>query len=67
MTTQVHPLSGLHCGACIDRVTRALAPLAEKVDVTLAPMQVMLTNPTGDFSTLQAAVAQSGAKKFPSL
>jgi copper chaperone CopZ len=61
MTTQVHSLSGLHCGACIDRVTRALAPLAEKVEVTLAPMQVTLTNPTGDFTTLQGAVAQAGA------
>ena len=61
MTTQVHSLSGLHCGACIDRVTRALAPLAEKVDVTLAPMQVTLTNPSADFNTLQGAVAQAGA------
>ena len=61
MTTQVHSLSGLHCGACIDRVTRALTPLAEKVDVTLAPMQVTLTNPSRDFNTLQSAVAQAGA------
>jgi len=61
MTTQVHSLSGLHCGACVGRVTRALAPLAEKVDVTLDPMEVTLTNPTGDFATLQGAVAQAGA------
>ena len=56
-----HSLQGLHCNACIARVAGALKPLAEKVDVTLNPMQVTLTNPTGDFSTLQAAVAQSGA------
>ena len=61
MTTQIHSLLGLHCGACVGRVTRALAPLAEKVDVTLDPMQVTLTNPTGDFTTLQNAVAQAGA------
>lgn len=61
MTTQIHSLKGLHCGACVGRVTRALAPLAEKVDVTLAPMQVTLTNPTGDISALQAAVAQAGS------
>ena len=61
MTTQIHSLSGLHCGACVGRVTRALTQLAEKVDVTLDPMQVTLTNPTGDFTTLQNAVAQAGA------
>jgi copper chaperone CopZ len=60
MTTQVHLLSGLHCGACVGRVTRALEPLAEKVEVTLNPMQVTLTNPTGDFTALQGAVAQAG-------
>ena len=60
MTTQVHALSGLHCSACVGRVTRALEPLAEKVEVTLDPMQVTLTNPTGDLTTLQGAVAQSG-------
>jgi copper chaperone CopZ len=61
MTTQTHPLSGLHCGACVGRVTRALEPLAEKVEVTLDPMQVTLTNPAADFTTLQVAVAQAGS------
>jgi copper chaperone CopZ len=61
MTTQVHPLSGLHCGACVGRVTRALEPLAEKVEVTLDPMQVTLTNPMADLTTLQGAVAQAGS------
>ena len=61
MTTQVHALSGLHCSACVGRVTRALEPLAEKVEVTLDPMQVTLTNPTGDFTTLRGAVAQAGS------
>jgi copper chaperone CopZ len=61
MTTQVHPLSGLHCGACVGRVTRALEPLAEKVEVTLNPMQVTLTNPAADLASLQSAVAQAGS------
>jgi copper chaperone CopZ len=61
MTTQVHPLLGLHCGACVGRVERALAPLAEKVEVTLQPMQVTLTNPVANFTALQSAVAQAGA------
>jgi copper chaperone CopZ len=60
MTTQTYPLSGLHCNGCIGRVTRQLAPLAESVAVTLDPMQVVLTNPSADFGTLQAAVAQAG-------
>ena len=61
MPSITYPLQGLHCGACVGRVTRALAPLAEKVEVTLAPMQVTLTHPTGDINTLQASVAQAGA------
>ncbi len=61
MPSVTYSLQGLHCGACVGRVTRALAPLAQKVDVTLAPMQVTLTNPTDDISALQAAVAQAGS------
>ena len=61
MPSVTYSLQGLHCGACVGRVTRALAPLAQKVDVTLDPMQVTLTNPTDDISALQAAVAQAGS------
>jgi cation transport ATPase len=61
MTTNTYPLSGLHCTACVGRVTQALQPLADKVNVTLNPMQVTLINPRADFAQLQAAVTQSGA------
>jgi cation transport ATPase len=59
--TTTYPLTGLHCKACVGRVTQALQPLADEVNVTLSPMQVTLSNPHADFAQLQAAVAQSGA------
>jgi copper chaperone CopZ len=40
----IHPLEGLHCGACVKKVESALAPLAAKVTVSLQPMQVTLIN-----------------------
>jgi copper chaperone CopZ len=60
MPTTTYTLSGLHCGACVGRVTKALAPLAESVNVTLAPMQAVITHPSADFAQLQAAVAAAG-------
>ena len=62
MSTSTYALQGLHCSACIGRVTKKLAPLADSVAVTLDPMQVVLTNPSAGFETLKAAV--SGAGKY---
>jgi copper chaperone CopZ len=59
--TITYPLEGLHCGACSAKVTKALQPLADAVAVTLAPMQVTLTNPHADLAQLQTAVAQAGS------
>ena len=56
----IHPLEGLHCGACVKKVEAALAPLAAKVTVSLQPMQVTLTKPNVDLVTLQQAVAAAG-------
>ena len=56
----VHPLEGLHCGACVKKVEAALAPFAAEVSVTLQPMQVTLTKPNAEFVTLQQAVAAAG-------
>lgn len=53
-------LTGLHCGACVKRVTDALAPLAQDVEVSLAPMQVTINKPKVDIAELQAAVASVG-------
>ncbi len=55
-----YPLEGLHCGACSAKVTKALQPLADAVAVTLAPMQVTLTNPHASIEQLQSAVSQAG-------
>ncbi len=61
MTTITYQLQGLHCKACVGRVTQALTPLADKVEVSLQPMQAVLTDPRADAAQLQAAVAQAGA------
>ena len=55
-----YPLTGLHCGACVKKVTQALGPLALGVDVSLQPMQVTLTGAKTDFETLKTAVASAG-------
>lgn len=55
-----YPLTGLHCNACVLRVSNALSPLANNVLVTLSPMQVTLSNPSTDIQGLQAAVATAG-------
>ena len=58
--TTTYSLTGLHCGACVNRVTQALLPLASNVAVSLQPMQVMLTGPKAGFDTLKTAVEAAG-------
>ena len=58
--TTTYALTGLHCGACVNKVTQALAPLAAGVEVSLQPMQVTLTETTADFEALKAAVENAG-------
>ena len=60
MTTQTFSLTGLHCGACINKVTQALLPLASNVAVSLQPMQVVLTGAKAGFETLKTAVEGAG-------
>ena len=62
MNTHTYPLTGLHCNACVKRVTQALQPLADSVAVSLSPMQVVVTGAKTEFANLQAAV--SGAGKY---
>ena len=59
--TITYPLEGLHCGACSAKVSKALQPLADAVAVSLAPMQVTLTNPHASLAQLQSAVATVGS------
>ena len=58
--TNTYSLTGLHCGACVGRVTKSLEPLAANVVVSLNPMQVVLTDATANFEELQTAVARAG-------
>ena len=58
--TTTYALTGLHCGACVNKVTQALLPLAARVEVSLQPMQVLLTGAKADFETLKTAVAGAG-------
>jgi copper chaperone CopZ len=60
MESITYALAGLHCNACVARVTQALQPLAQTVSVTLAPMQATLVAPRVDLAALQAAVAAAG-------
>jgi len=60
LITQTFALTGLHCGACINKVTQALLPLAAGVEVSLQPMQVVLTGARADFETLKTAVDGAG-------
>lgn len=60
MTTKIYALTGLHCGACVKKITQALAPLADGVEVRLSPMQLVLNNPKASFEALQTAVAGAG-------
>lgn len=61
MSTATYSLSGLHCQACVRRVTDALAPHAAQVQVSLSPMQATLTDAHADLALLQAAVRSAGA------
>jgi copper chaperone CopZ len=56
-----YPLTGLHCGACVSRLSKALSPLAAQVSVSLSPMQATLTEAHVSFDELQAAVRSAGA------
>jgi copper chaperone CopZ len=62
-TEHTYPLSGLHCGKCVARVTRALQPFAQDVKVSLDPMQANLQGLADGVTldALQAAVRSAGA------
>lgn len=58
---QTFRIDGMHCGGCVARVTRALKPLADDVEVTLDPPQAKLDVPILlTLDEVQAAVATVG-------
>jgi copper chaperone CopZ len=60
MKTVSYSLTGMHCGACVGRVTKALEPLASKVTVTLTPPLATIEDARANFSELSAAVSSAG-------
>ncbi len=52
-TTHVYALSGLHCGACVRKATAALQTFDSAVQVSLEPMQMVLSR-APDAHTLAA-------------
>lgn len=59
MGERTYTILGMHCGACVRKVQAVLEPLAERVEVTLQPPQVVVE---GDvpFERLNAAVKGVG-------
>lgn len=58
---QVLRISGMHCGGCVNRVSRALKALGDEVTVTLDPPQAVLDVPAPlPLATLADAVARAG-------
>ncbi len=56
----VYLVTGMTCGACVNRVKATLAPFAESVEVTLEPPQAILNNPHADLAALNDVLAQIG-------
>lgn len=59
---QTFDISGMHCSACVSRISTALRPFADDVSVTLDPPRAVLTGvkASATTSSLQAAVAHVG-------
>ena len=65
-STVTYGLTGLHCGACVKKVSQALEPLAGSVEVSLSPMQVTLTDPMADESAIKKIVEAAGSYELVS-
>jgi copper chaperone len=58
---QVFRIDGMHCAACVNRVTKALQPLARSVTVTLEPPQAQMDSAVAvPLDDLQRALARVG-------
>ena len=62
MATSAFQVTGMHCGSCIAKVTKALQPFASAVSVSLNPPQALLEGANAPIATLQAAL--SGVGKY---
>ncbi len=58
---QVFRIDGMHCAACANRVSNALAPLADQVSVTLDPPRAVLQIAAPlSLPTVQSALQKAG-------
>jgi copper chaperone CopZ len=58
---QTFTISGMHCGGCVARVTRALKTVAQDATVTLDPPRAVLTVAAPlTLEAVRAAVAKVG-------
>jgi copper chaperone CopZ len=60
--TSTYQVTGMHCGSCIAKVTKALQPFASAVIVSLNPPQALLEGANAPIAMLQAAL--SGVGKY---
>ena len=58
--TTIYKLSGLTCNNCANKVTVALKPYAESVEVTLKPQQIKLANASVGVAELNAVLKPIG-------
>jgi copper chaperone CopZ len=56
----IYRLSGMHCGSCVAKVTKALQPMASSVNVSLNPQQVQLEGSNASLGQLQEALSLIG-------
>jgi copper chaperone CopZ len=61
---KVLSISGMHCQSCVARLTKALTPFAQKVEVTLDPPRAVLRNVDSDASLEVLNIAAAGAGKY---
>ena len=61
---KIFTLSGMHCGSCMARTTKALSSFADKVNVTLNPPQAILRGVHSDASLEVMQIALAGAGKY---
>jgi len=59
---QVFKIEGMHCGGCVNRVTKALAALDPDVMVTLEPPQAVFDAPVTP-AAVTGALAKAGDYK----
>ena len=58
---QVFRVEGMHCGGCVNRVTKALKTIADEATVTLDPPQAVLSVEAPlPLDAVRAAVAKAG-------